>query len=694
MKKFLTFILVSLLISVSMHAENFNDTIKSYSLNEVSVTSLYRNNVVTGSTLNATILKSINHGQGPDYVFSTLPNIYAYNDNGTHMGYTYFRIRGMGQERMNVTIDGMPWNESEDFGCYFSNSPDLIGSMHTIKVERGASITNNGTAAYAGNVSLESVDLENDTDSYAEISGGSFNSFRQSAVYNMGRKNNWGLHVRATNQQTDGFKENCYNNSQAFTSKIGHWFNDNHYIDFMTMTGFHRNGQGFQGVTWDMLPKHPTPFKQTISGNRQQETDDFLTTYNRLQYKGKFSEKTFFTSTLYWQHQNGNYRISWPSPDYYNEPYVQSGYALNNFHLNYNMYGVNVILKHHATENLSFTGGVNTNLYIRNHKGYYIHGDTIINKWKDKGIYEPYYSNKGTKPDVNVFAGTKWSPFNKFHIDANIQYRHTNLKYTVYKPGNADDINFSHNWDFFNYSAGLTYDIDNISKIYARYAVTNREPSRTDLFGGEYRMNDSEMNTASERVNDIELGYEIRNSFINFNANAFYMNFNDELVATGELSLMNGLSIHRQYDSYRTGIEIAADVQPVKDLHVIVNAAWSKNKVKLIDGTKTNHTFSPSATLFSEVNYLINNKVKIGVNTQYRSKMYMNLDNTSELPKLFTLGAYVNARITNVIELGLVCENITNRLNISNGSYDSTDNTSYYLVDAPFTFMVTAKFHF
>ena len=135
MSMFMTF-----LFSVNMFAENLNDTIKSYSLDEVSVTSLYRNNVTTGSILDATALKTTNHGQGPDYVFSTLPNIYAYNDNGTHMGYTYFRIRGMRQERMNVTLDGMPWNESEDFGCYFSNSPDLMGSMHTIKVERGASI--------------------------------------------------------------------------------------------------------------------------------------------------------------------------------------------------------------------------------------------------------------------------------------------------------------------------------------------------------------------------------------------------------------------------------------------------------------------------------------------------------------------------------------------------------------------------
>lgn len=138
MKKILTICLLS--IATNLMATE-KDSVVTKSLDEVSVTSLYRNSVVTGSSLSREKLVSENHGQGPDYVFSKLPGIYAYNDNGLHMGYTYFRIRGMGQERMNVTLDGMPWNEAEDFGCYFSNSPDLMGSMQSIKalIEAGLS---------------------------------------------------------------------------------------------------------------------------------------------------------------------------------------------------------------------------------------------------------------------------------------------------------------------------------------------------------------------------------------------------------------------------------------------------------------------------------------------------------------------------------------------------------------------------
>lgn len=681
--------LIAMIASISMYAAEIADTLSTRSLDEVSVTSLYRNNITTGSVINQVALQSVNHGQGPDYVFATMPNIYAYNDNGTHMGYTYFRIRGMGQERMNVTLDGMPWNEAEDFGCYFSNSPDLMSSMHSIKVERGASITNNGTAAYAGNVSLESANLETDTDSYAEIAGGSFNSYRTTLVYNMGRVNDWGLHVRATSQQTDGFKENCFNNSKAFTAKVGRWLSDGHYIDLMTMTGYHRNGQAYMGLPEEMLPSHPTPFKQQLSGNRQQETDDFLTTYNRLQYKGQLNSKLFITSSLYWQHQHGNYRIGWEDGS------KPSGFALNNYHLNYHMLGGNLIAKYYVADNWSITAGANGYWFTRAHKGYDIPGDTIVSAWHDKGVYPAYYSNRGNKPEINLFAGTKFTPVENLHVDANIQYRKTKLDYEVYTPAWDDDVNdvdYSHSWSFLNYSAGLTYDINPATKVYARYAVTNREPSRTDLFCSEYRCSDSEMNTDSERVHDIEFGVESKNKYYDVNLNLFYMNFKDELVATGELSPINFLPIHKQYDSRRVGIELASDIHPVKDLHIVINTALSDNVVDTVSNKSTTSTFSPAFTLYSEVNYTFADKYKVGVSGQYRSKMYMNLANSASLPEQFSMGAYVNARLNKCVELGLTLDNVTNRLNYSNGSVDG--DTPYYLLDCPFTFMASAKFHF
>lgn len=683
MKHLLTIATIIACIINAMAMET-TDTI-STKLDEVTVSSLYRSSIGANNTITSATLHEKNHGQGLDYVISTLPNIYAYNDNGLHTGYTYFRMRGMGQERINITYDGIPWNEPEDFGCYFSNSPDVMGSMHSIKVENGASVTNNGSAAYAGNVSLESVNLMTDTESYAEIGGGSFNTFRTSVVYNMGVKKNWGLHIKATQQQTDGYKEHSFNNSQAFTFKTGYFFNKNHSLDVLSMTGFHRNGQGYLGLPKNELPKHLNPFKQIRSGNMPQETDNFLTTYNRIQYKGKISESVFLTSSLYWNAQNGDYRIGW-----YDET-LPTGKALNNYHLVYNMYGINTTVKWYANNKLSIIGGVNGYIYERVHKGYDIaNTDSIVNIWHENGAI-PYYSNKGMKPDFSVFGTLKYSPVNNFNLQGSIQYRTTQLRYTVNKPAFDDvyDKSFNHTWNFLNYNISADYTFNKYNNVYVKYSVTNREPSRTDLFGGEYITEDSPLNTQSERANDFELGYSFTNNKFNANINLFYIDFNNELVATGELSPINFLPIHKQINTYRNGFEVTASYNPVSSLNIILNGSYLNTKLKAYD---TQCTFSPHVLCFGEVNYTFGKSIKVGVNTQYRSKMYLDVSNEYYLNPSWVLNAYMNAKVCKNVELSVNLDNITNRLNMSNGSVDGGD--VYYIVDSPFTFYVGCKFNF
>ena len=156
MKKIL-YLFIALFMSITMYAETYETPVDSaINLSEVTVSSLYRNSVNVGYLIDNKTLISENYGQEPSHLFSSMPNIFSMNDNGTNFGYGYFRIRGLDQTRINVTLDGMPWNESEDYGTYFANSPDLMSSLHSIKVERGTSSTNNGTASSGGSINMES----------------------------------------------------------------------------------------------------------------------------------------------------------------------------------------------------------------------------------------------------------------------------------------------------------------------------------------------------------------------------------------------------------------------------------------------------------------------------------------------------------------------------------------------------------
>lgn len=666
---------------MNVSASEFAADTTAVELQEISVSGLYRNKINTGSLIQVDQIKTDNHGQEPSFVFQKMPNIFAYNDNGTQFGYSYFRLRGMGQERMNVTLDGMPWNEAEDFGCYFSNLPDMMASMNSIKVERGASVTTNGTAAYAGNISFETVDLKNDTTSYVDLGAGNFNTYRMTAVYNKGVKNGWGLHIRGTLAQTNGYKEHSSNNSQGLTVKTGYYFNENHYIDFINMTGFHRNGQSYIGVEKSELPKHLNPFKQIKNGCAPSETDNFFMMINKFQYHGKLSHNSMLTASVYWNNLKGDYRVLVPE---------ENTEHLWNYDLGQNLYGANVVGKFFFN-NFTLTTGVNAYMFQRRHIGTILPTDTIVNICHGYG--PELFNNIGHKPDVNVFANGTYT-VNNWMFKGNIQYRYTALNYKPTIIVTDTDVPFNHKWNFFNCGAEINKSF-NYGVLYTRYALTHREPSRVDMFGGEYYTGELYASTQAERVNDIELGYDINVKSISANVNVFYMHFDNEMVATGELSSNNGLPLHTQNNSYRTGIEASVNWNIFKDFNFIMNGAWSSNKIYVEDesGVKytNNNTFSPDLLLYAECNYKFKYGWLLGVSMNYHNKMYVDISNEHHLPSAFALNTYLRKEFKHV-DLSLNANNITNKLNTSNGYVDG--NTVYYLVDAPFNFFINCRFKF
>ena len=450
------------------------------------------------------------------------------------------------------------------------------------------------------------------------------------------------------------------------------------------MNGFHRNGQGYMGVTKDMLPKHLNPFKQVANGCAPQETDNFFNTMNQIQYNGRLTENIWLVSSLYWSHQKGDYRILIPEENPENN-------VLWNYDLNYHMFGGNVTAKFRLNE-FTINTGVNSYMYTRRHIGTNLPNDTIVNICHGYG--PELFNNRGNKPDVNVFVNGIWNHRN-FTVTGNIQYLHTQLNYSVNKPGDSGDIPFNHKWDFLNAGADIEYMTGNIGNVYARWAMTHREPSRVDMFGGEYYTGELFASTTAERVNDIEIGYDMHINRFNANLNLFYMKFNNELIATGELSSSNGLPLHTQNNSYRTGIELAMTYNIFRNFDLIVNGSWSSNKIK-VNGengyVKTNNnTYSPEWLLYAEASYKFNHGFTAGLSANYRSKMYVDISNEHYLPAAFNLNAYIMKSFKKV-DLSLHLNNITNRLNTSAGSV--ADNIMYYHVDVPFNFFINARFNF
>ena len=655
MKKILH-LFIALLMSASIYAENFESTIDStINLNEVSVTSLYRNNVNTGYLITHDKLVSDNHGQEPSHVFSFMPNIFSMSDNGTEFGYGYFRIRGLDQTRINVTLDGMPWNEAEDYGTYFANSPDLMSSLHSIKVERGTSSSNNGTASSGGSINLESIDLLKDTISYAYVGGGSYKTYKTSIIYNSGLfKNHHALHVKATQQQTDGFKDNSFNNSQAFTIKYGYFFNDRHNIEVLSLNGRHRNCQGWLGNTMDELKAN-----KHANGNIKTEDDEWIQTINKIQYKGQLRDNVILTASTYLQYQNGWYNMDL---DNYMNRMVDPAWIPTNilysYGLTHYLYGGNVATKIYL-DNLSITAGANAYAYDRNH--------FMADHGKNIPDIE-YYDNTGHKNDVNAFLSASYT-LAKFNIGANVQYRHVDFRYhTAYYE--FDRFAYDTNWNFINWGANVEYNFTNNMKAYARYSEVSREPTRTDMFGGNEYFTGNITTNKAERSHDVEVGYEVRSNKVKANVNLYYMAFTNERVLNGQYGL-NGLPLHDTADkSYRMGVEGTVDWNFWKGFHYVMNGSLSKNKIDTETFNNKTHILTPAVTFNNEINYDGGNWT-VALNNKYRSNMYIDQANNYKVPYYLTFNIRGSYRYKKA-EFGLYVNNILNRTNYYNAAEGAT----------------------
>lgn len=692
MKKILVF-LIGILFYIQAFSQ-VNDTIKNLTLDEVTVTSMYRSNTTDMDELKADVINHINVGQEPSHMFKTMPSIYARSDNGTEFGYGYYYIRGLDQTRINVTLDGMPWNEGEDFGTYFANSPDLMASMHSAKVERGTSSKTNGVSAAAGNVNLESVNLRQDTISYIQGMYGSFDTYKASVVYNMGLKRGFGLHLKATTSHTDGYRRNSWNNSHAFTAKFGYYFNDRHSIDVLSINGYHSNCQGWIGST-----KAELDDDARANGNTKDETDNWIQTVNKIQYKGWLTDNTLLSAAVYLQYQTGSYRFdldNYMTRVVSDPTWVPYG-AIYDYGLTHYLYGGNVVARS-TVGVFDIYGGVNAYGFQREH-----FMDERNTKYIKNVGTDEYYDNIGYKTDINAFAGTT-AHLGNWTLGVNLQYRHVDFSYTD-KTDNKHlaSRDMGTNWNFVNGGIDITYNINKNHHVYAKLAVSNREPMRSDMFdGNEHIAADTIVKyglatTKPELVHDVELGWEGKGAIFKANVNLYYMHFKNELILNGNLGL-NGLPGHVNADnSFRTGAEVSFDVEPVKGLHFVNSTSYAYGKVNKANVcNNATHIFFPAWTLFQDIHYdtkVGDVAVTVGANYDLRSKIYLDLDNQYSLPTNMALNVYGSFTFRDRIELSLHLNNITNHVNYSYGSVNNNGDI-LYVQESKFNCLGSVKFYF
>src|SRR3954468_23628981 len=176
------------------------------------------------------------------------PSLTSYAETGNYWGYSYIRLRGIDQSRINLTLDGIPLNDPEDQVLYFADFPDLSNSLHSVQVQRGVGTSSSGTAAYAGSINMETVPLASPRAGNIQLDGGSFGSRRLSAEYQSGLlPSRFAMYARVSALHTDGYRYHSGVEGRSLFFSGG-WFGDRDVLKVTATAGLMRDTMAYLAV--------------------------------------------------------------------------------------------------------------------------------------------------------------------------------------------------------------------------------------------------------------------------------------------------------------------------------------------------------------------------------------------------------------------------------------------------------------
>ena len=644
-------------------------------------------------------------GKELPFLFSQTPGVLAWSENGVGTGTTYMRIRGADDSRINVTLDGVPLNSPEDQCVFWANMNSYGSLLGSVQIQRGVGTSTNGDGAFGGTIALSSATPQQTPGLEVSGSYGSFNTFNVGGKFSTGLLWKHLIFDGAYHEtNTDGFIHGTSGRSGSYYGGLT-WIGDNFQIRYKNIGNFEKTGQAWNGVTAgdndmslmdgtygsktgiknykDMyevgLGKYNTlyeyltydadgNFVKDANGNYvtaryamvdgtywDKTTDNFWQNHNILSAAWNISEHWTTTASLHYTYGYGYYREFRPSNKLAkfgmtatdaNGKNIKRTDFVREKGLSQNAYGL-VWNINYLNDAWDIIGGLSIQNFDGNHFGYvtYAANDIVRQKFLANGDYK-YYDSDAHKLDGNVFVKAAYHINEQWDVFGDIQYRHVGYKTDGINDKFYDDesgyynqkLDIDEKYDFLNPKAGFSWSL-NGHRLYGSVAMSHREPERNN-----FTDNGSYPAPKAESLIDYELGYTFNSDIFRVGVNLYYMDYKDQFVQTGLKSDIGENLTTNIKDSYRTGIELQAGIDPTSWLTIEGNASLSKNKIKDFDevvedwdnGETTIHydnstlAFSPSTILNGFVN--LHHKGWQAVwHTNFVSRQY--LDNTENVDR-------------------------------------------------------------
>lgn len=650
---------------------------------EVIITATRANNRTGTAFMNLSKaeLKKADLGQDLPYVLNLTPSVVSSSDAGAGVGYTSIRVRGTDISRINVTMNGIPVNDPESQGVWWVNMPDLTASLNSIQIQRGVGTSNNGAAAFGASINMLSAVSEQKAFAEVNTSYGSFNTQRYRFSASSGLiDGKWSFDTRLSKIYSDGYVDRAFSDLKSFYVSGAH-YGKNSILRFNVFSGKERTYQSWNGVPKDSIATNPTYNAYTYDN----QTDNYQQDHYQLLYSKRINAFWNFNGALHYTKGRGYYQ-SWKDnrklakygiADFViGNDTIQKTNLIQQKWLDNDFYGFTFSFDYNNKNNIRVNIGGAANQYDGEHFGKIIWAQYAL-----MGNDFEWYRNNGLKNTYNFYSKASYQAADKISVFGDLQYRRVDY----WMSGLHDDFknldgNFHYN--FFNPKAGLNYDINNTHKLSFTAAVAHKEPSRSD-----FRDADVDKIPKAETLIDYELGYSMNMQFVLFRANAFYMDYKDQLVLTGKVNNVGAAIMTNVDRSYRAGVELIAGVKFNKYISWNANISLSQNKIKdfteyvdnwdtwsqdSVNMGTTDIAFSPNVVAASQIQFSPSNNLSVFVNTKYVGKQY--IDNTSN--DYNSLDAYTTSDVVfsyhfetkwvNKISINLSVNNIFNAKYSSN----------------------------
>lgn len=651
MKRIAVFVISFIVYGVASAQEEQAPKDSFYTLSPVEVRAIRagENAPFTKTNMGRKTIEKLNLGQDIPFLLNQTPSVVINSDAGNGIGYTGIRIRGTDATRINVTLNGIPYNDAESQGTFFVDLPDFSSSTGSIQIQRGVGTSSNGAGAFGGSINFSTNELNKLA--YAEINNsyGSFDTWKNTVRAGTGLLgDHFTADIRLSNISSSGYIERASSNLKSFYFSTA-YIDARRSLRLNIFSGKEKTYQAWYGISEADL----------IAGNRtvnyagmekpgvpyDNETDNFRQDHYQLFFHEQINEVLSFNTAFFLTKGEGYYEQYKAGEDYgdYNILLTGTTDLVRQLWLDNDYYGNIFSLQYKSKRSQATLGGALT-AYDGQHFGEVT--------WASNGLPEPrhrWYDHEADKKDLTIYLKELYRLNDHWHLFGDIQFRYVQYKIDGFR--NNPFISVSNNYRFFNPKAGISYD-RNGWKGFLSYAMANKEPNRDDFEAGITQQ------PRPEKLHDFEMGIERGRKRYNWAATLFYMRYKDQLVLTGKINDVGAYTRTNIPESYRMGIEVQGGVLFAEWLRAGGNISLSRNKVtdftEFIDdydngGQKMNTygsadiAYSPNIVGAATVELIPFKNLELALINKYVGDQY--LDNTSNEERKLDAFYVMDARI-------------------------------------------------